>query len=363
MEKKTIIFVQNIEYPQQWAVDIFYYSKYLSKYDDFDIKVIVSKINENISNKNLEILELWKINNLSFIIKSFFEIRNINKYQQVEYVYFFAQNPFSVLLQFFVKYILNIKTIYDVVSWPIGKWIIPFISKKTIQLWVYLSTKYIILDRWLINKVWLPISKKHEIIWMWYDESLFKEKEGLNLFNKKENEIIFTYIWTLSIERNLDIFLKAFIENIKTYKLIKLYFIWFWNWEEVLKHISWNHININIFFLWKKEHKKIPDYINSSDVLVSYVPKVDYFEFQPPSKLIEYLGCNKLVIATNTIVQNKILNWFEDLIHKDNLYDTEKQIKYIIDNYNILNKNNFAMLLKDYSWLNLVSKIKTLINN
>ena len=27
--KKTIVFVQNVEYPQQWAVDIFYYSKNL----------------------------------------------------------------------------------------------------------------------------------------------------------------------------------------------------------------------------------------------------------------------------------------------------------------------------------------------
>jgi glycosyltransferase involved in cell wall biosynthesis len=85
---------------------------------------------------------------------------------------------------------------------------------------------------------------------MWYDEELFFEKKWLNLFNKKNNEIIFTYIWTLNKERNLDIFIKAFISNLEKFKNIKLYFIWFWNWEENLKNISWKYLNKNIFFLW-----------------------------------------------------------------------------------------------------------------
>ena len=188
--KKTIVFVQNIEYPQQWAVDIFYYSKYLSKYYNYNIKVIVSKINEDINNDNLELIELWKINYFKFILKSFLEIKKINKNEKIDYVYFFAQHPASVLLQFFVKYLLNIKTIYDIVSWPIWKWFIPFISKITIKLWVFLSNKYIVLDKRLIEKIKLPKNKnkKYEILWMWYDTELFKELKKINLFNKEDNE-------------------------------------------------------------------------------------------------------------------------------------------------------------------------------
>lgn len=84
-------------------------------------------------------------------------------------------------------------------------------------------------------------------------------------------------------------------------KNIKLYFIWSWNWEENLKNISKNYLDKNIFFLWKKDHKQIPDYINSSDFLISYVPKKKYYEYQPPTKLIEYLACNKPVICINTV--------------------------------------------------------------
>ena len=192
---------------------------------------------------------------------------------------------------------------------------------------------------------------------MWYNKEVFKEKQWLNLFNKKEGEIIFTYIWTLNKERNLDIFLKAFIENVKHAKNIKLYFIWYWNWEENLKEVSWKYLNKNIFFLWKKEHKKIPDYINSSDIMVSYVPKIDYFEYQPPTKLIEYLACNKPVIATNTIAQEEIMRLFEDLICRDDCESVRSKINYFIENFERLRNRNYVWLVEDYSWEKLVWKL------
>ena len=363
MEKRNIIFVQNIEYPQQWAVDIFYYSKLLSKYDNYKITVICSKINEDISNKNLNIIEIWNTNYLRFVFKAFFQIKNISKKNNIDYVYFFAQHPFSVLLQFFVKYFLWIETIYDIVSWPIWKWIIPFISQITIKLWVYFSNKYVVINNWLIKKLNLSKIKKYKIISMWYDEELFFEKKWYNLFNKKKNEIIFTYIWTLNKERNLDIFIKAFIKNLKINRNIKLYFIWYGNWEKILKNISWNYLNKNIFFLWKKEHKKISDYINSSDIMVSYVPKVDYFNFQPPTKLIEYLACNKPVICTNTIAQTEIINWFSELIHNDDINNTTKKIKYIINNFDKVISKDYIWLVKEYSWKKLTYKLYLLLKN
>ncbi len=361
--KKTIVFVRNVEYPQQGAIDIFYYSKILSQYKEFNVKVIVSKINENISNNNLEIIELWKINYFNFILKSFFEIKKINKKDKIDYVHFFSFNPFSVFLQFCVKYFLWLKTIYDVVSWPIWKWIIYKIWYFTVKLWIILSDKYI-LDHIKLKEV-LKIkdtNKKFEIIWIWYDDNIFNEKKWLNLFNKKEWEIIFIYIWTLNKERNLNIFLKAFIENIKEYINIKLYFIWYWNWEEYLKNISWEYLNKNIFFLWIKEHKKIPDYINSSDIMVSYVPKVNYFEYQPPTKLIEFLACNKPVIVTNTFAQKEIMEWFNDLVHSDDLKSTKEKIKYFIDNLDEVKNNNFKKNIEWYNWKKLIINLKNIIN-
>lgn len=356
MLSKHIIFVQNVEYPKQWAVDIFYYSKYLSKYPNYKIKVIVSKINEDISNENLEIIELWKINYFSFIWKAFFKIKKINKESKISFVYFFAQHPFSVLLQFFVKYFLKIKTIYDVVSWPIGKWFVAFVSYITIRLGIFFSYKYI-LDHeklyWLLNLK----SKKHfEVIWVWYDGEVFKKNLDVNLLGKKRGELIFTYVWSLNIERKLDVFLRAFIKNIHKYYFIKLYFIWTWKWIDLLKSISWKYKDRSIFFLWKKEHCKIPDYINSSDILVSYVPITKYFQYQPPTKLIEYLACNKPCIATNTIAQKEILNWYDFLIHNDDFKSTKDKIEFFIKNHDKIKKLNFKNLVSDLSWKKLIDK-------
>ncbi len=363
MKDITIVFIHNIEYPQQWAIDIFYYSKYLSKYNNYNIKVICKKINEDISNNNLEIIELWNINYFIFILKTFFKINNINKKHKIKYVYFFSQNPFSVLLQFLVKYLLNINTIYDIISWPIWKWIVPFISKITIKLWVYLSDKYIIDHKGLYNNIWLSKNKPNIVIGIGYDDISFYPNKNVDLFNKKKNEIIFTYIWTLNKERNLDIFIKAFVKNLEINKNIKLYFIWYGNWEKILKDISWDYLNKNIFFLWKKEHKEIPNYINSSDIMVSYIPKVDYFEYQPPTKLIEYLACNKPVIVTNTIAQKEIMNWFKDLLHFDDFESTKNKIKYFIENINFIRKKQFYKLVNKFTWKELVTKEKELIES
>lgn len=359
---KTIVFIQNTDFPKQWTVDIFYYTKYLSRYKDIQVKVIVSKISENIIQDNIEIIELWKMNYLLFIIKSFFIIKRINKSNNIDYVYFFALHPFSVILQFFVKYLLNIKTIYDVVSWPIGNWLISYIAKITIQLWVFFSDKFVILDRWLIEKVGLLNNKNFEIVPMWFDEEIFNENKNINLFNKCKNDIIFTYIGTLDKQRNLDILLNAFIEQIKINNNIKLYFIWFWNSEKELKNISNEYINKNIYFLWKVNHNKIPDYINSSDILISFVPKIDYFEHQPPTKLIEYLSCNKPVMCTNTIAQKDILKWFKYLIHEDNHENTKNKIWYIVKNIEKIKLNNFTDLVNNLSWKKLVNKLYILIN-
>ena len=362
MKKRHIIFVQNVEYPQQWAIDIFYYAKYLSAYDNIKVSVIISKNKYNIWNKNLKIYELWKINYILFIFRSYFTVKNINKNESIDYVYFFAQHPLSVLLQFFVSYTLKIKTIYDVVSGPIWKWLSSWISKKTIQLWVFLSERYVVLDYWLITRLQLTIKKPYEIIWMWYDESLFFENKTASLFDSKDKWITFCYIWTLDARRELHIFIQAFIQNLLIYPSINLYFIWSGNDEQNLKNISKKYLNKNIFFLGLIEHKNIPDYINSADILVSYIPQKDYFDFQAPTKLIEYLACNKVVIATKTSAQKVILWIHEELLHNDDVSSTAWMIRKCIENNNSFQSKNYISLVNGLSWKELLEKMKKFID-
>ncbi len=367
--RKNITFIRLQDFPPSSSIDMYYYVKYLSKTWLYNIDVITWKKTSDIDFDNVDIhyTNLDQKNNIKtlfiFMYKSIKQLHKIKKSKKIDYVYFFSMHPISVLIQLYSKYILRLKTIYDVTSWPIWNTLSSKISYLTIKLWILLSDKFILDDKWLYNKLNLKTKKSYEIIWIWYDKEIFYPKKWVNLFNKNENEIIFTYIWTLNNERKLDIFIKAFIESIKTSKNIKLYIIWWWSWEKKLKSISKTYLDKNIFFLWKKEHKKIPDYINSSDILVSYIPKIDYFEYQPPTKLIEYLACNKPVIATNTIAQEEILKWYEKLIHKDDFESTKEKINYFIDNYEYLIKKEYTNIVDWYDWKSLVKSLDNYIKN
>lgn len=363
MGKKKIVFVHNVEYPQQWWVDIFYYSKYLSRYKDYDITVIVSDINESIKNQNLYIIALWKRNYFSFVIRAFSQIKKIHKNTKIDYVYFFAQHPMSVLLQIWVKYFLRISTIYDVVSGPIWKWFFSLVSKYTIQLWVYFSHFYIVLHEWLIERLQLTKKKPFAVVWMWYDEDIFFPIEEIDLFQKKENEIVFTYIGSLDKNRKLDVIIQSFIYYCKKNENLRLYIIGCWNaWEELINLASW-YKDKNIFFLWTKNHSEIPLYVNSSDILISYVPQEDYFEYQPPTKLIEYLSCNKPVIVTKTLAQSQIMKDFDDLVCDDDIESVKKIMQYTIENIDDISKRDFVNQVDTYRWSQLVERIKNLIDN
>jgi len=358
--KKNILFVQNIWFPQQWAVDIFYYAKFLAEDPEYKVTVIVASVTEEIDFENVTIHEMWNISYYRFVSKAFFLIKNLQKEETIDYVYFFAQHPFSVLLQRLVKVFLQCKTIYDVVSGPIGHWITAIISKVTIRLWVYLSDKYVVIDEWIVDNLSLPITKEHLVVPMWFDWSKFFENsdESLHLWNK--NEIVFTYIWSLDKKRNLSVFLKAFMKVAATEKHIKLYFIGAWNNERELIDLTWSELNRSIFFLWKKKHVEIPKYINNSDILVSYIPQVPYFEHQPPTKLVEYLACNKPVIATATLAQKKILKSHQILLHEDTFEDTFIKIHEMITIFPKLWKNNYHEIVEEYSWNTLTAKMNVL---
>lgn len=362
MSYKHIVLVQNINFPQQWAVDIFYYAKYLSLNNRYKVTVLIHTNKSKLLSSSLEIIQIQK-KNLQFIIEAFITIRDINKTVPIDYVYFFAQHPLSVLLQAAVKYFLKIKTIYDVVSWPIGKWLIPTLSKYTIKLWVALSNKYVVLDKGLIHLLNLPLEKEYTIVPMWYDPEVFKPIKGINLLEKKEWELIFLYVWTLNTERNLHIFLNAFMKVSKENLFLRLYFIWSWNWEKYLRNIAHEQIWKTVFFLWLKPHNTIPQYLNSADCLISYIPIVDYFQHQPPTKLVEYLACGKRCIVTDTKAQ-RILVWDTMKLYWDSC---DSMIKAINDSIKLI-KNEEDIIQQSYrikkcSWPILIQQLVTFIDS
>lgn len=365
--KKNIVFIRLQDFPPKSSIDMYYYWKYFGK-KWYSVDIITWRKSTEVFLENVSIhyTNLKQKNNIfilfKFLLRTIKILKNLKKEKKIDYVYFFSMHPISIIIQFITKYIFWLKTIYDVTSWPIWNNFWSKLQYLFIKIWILLSDKFILDSKWLYKKLNLSTKKSYEIIWIWYDKELFFP-ETLNIFNWKKWEIIFTYVWTLNAERNLNIFLEAFISNILNNSKIKLYLIWAWTWENNLKAISKNYINTNIFFLWTKEHHEIPSYINSSDILVSYIPQVDYFNFQPPTKLIEYLACNKPVIATNTFSQNEILNWYEYLLHDDDYDSTREKINYFLNNYLKFKNTNYSEIVKNDSWDKLIDKLDLFISS
>ncbi len=64
----------------------------------------------------------------------------------------------------------------------------------TIRIGVHISDRYVVLEKRLAEKLKLPKNKAHCIIGMGYDDEIFRPIDHINLFEKKGDEIIFTYI-------------------------------------------------------------------------------------------------------------------------------------------------------------------------
>ena len=57
MDKKRIIFVQNVDFPQQGAIDIFYYAKYLARMN-VEVIVICREEKEKLEDQRIQIIQI-----------------------------------------------------------------------------------------------------------------------------------------------------------------------------------------------------------------------------------------------------------------------------------------------------------------
>lgn len=358
--KKNIILVHWVDVPQQWAIDLYYYTKYLSLSSEINIKTIISntflsKEDDFMKNNFIEIwnnYNKWFFSSIKFIYKAFIKIKQLNKESKIDYVHFFSMHPMSVVLQFFVKYFLRISTIYDIISWPIWKWPIYYISYISERLWVFFSKKYVIDNENLINLLNFSSNKTHIEIWIWCEYKNINFIKN-SFIEKKENEIIFTYIWTLNKDRELLTFINVFNDLTKIDNVIyKLFIIWRWDNEENLKNYSKTN---NIEFLWYKNHSDIFWYINDSDILISYIPQKIYFDFQPPTKLLEWFSMWKPVICTSTSVQKELLKEYKEFLFEDNYESLYNKVIEIWNDFKKYSKDDMKKIVENYTWEKLIN--------
>lgn len=112
-----------------------------------------------------------------------------------------------------------------------------------------------------------------------------------------------------------------------------------------------------ILYRGRIPHDKIGEYFDESNVGLSFVPIVDYFDIQPPTKTFEYAQSGIITIATPTIENKKIITKDNGILLKD---DTVQSLAESLEDYWLkrFNYNEYAVRnsLSDYSWNNITEK-------
>ena len=122
------------------------------------------------------------------------------------------------------------------------------------------------------------------------------------------------------------------------------------------KHINLNHEGI--IYLKSLTQDKVAKLINAADVAVVPNPENSFTKYCFPYKVVEYMACNKPIVATDVGDVGIFLRGFKNSLCKENdKKDMMKKIKLQIN----AKKVNYRKAAMENSWANIALKLDTVL--
>lgn len=103
-------------------------------------------------------------------------------------------------------------------------------------------------------------------------------------------------------------------------------------------------------------HDEAQKFFDECNVGVCFVPVTDYYQYQPPTKLYEYLLSGMVAISTNTISNEEVMNENNGVVVKDNakaVCDGLKQLSLRLAEYNSV---EIVSQSQKYHWAEIVKQ-------
>jgi Glycosyl transferases group 1/Glycosyl transferase 4-like len=175
----------------------------------------------------------------------------------------------------------------------------------------------------------------------------------------KKEEINLLYVGTFE-NRNIENVVKAY-DNfcIKINPKIKTRFdIVGFSHSKNTQDVVLNSINAaknkdSIIYHGRKTHDEIKVLFENATVGVSYIPKTDYFDVQPPTKTFEYIMNGIICLGTNTTANAQIINDINGILVEEDIDNIEEGILKIFNRLNIYKSNEISKTVESYTWGNI----------
>lgn len=182
-------------------------------------------------------------------------------------------------------------------------------------------------------------------------------------FSITEDDFVLLYVGTF-FNRQLEKTILGFKEVLKKIKFLKYFIIGFGEEKNKLQDIiNKNSLNNNILILDYIPIENLAPYFKIADIGISFVPIIDEFDLQLPTKTFDYLVNGLPVLATKTTANKSVVNKINGILIDDTSKSFASGLEKMISAYNNFNFNLIKENSKQYRWEAASLEFQKICNN
>ena len=127
-------------------------------------------------------------------------------------------------------------------------------------------------------------------------------------------------------------------------------------YEIIKKYVKENNLEDIVSLYGRLPYNKLKPYLDTHNIGISYVPLIDCYEFQPPTKTFEYGLSGLYIIATETYENKQVINDKNGILIRDSSEDFVNALYKIYSHRNEYNSNVIRNTMEKFQWKNIINK-------
>jgi len=177
---------------------------------------------------------------------------------------------------------------------------------------------------------------------------------------QKDNEVLIMYVGSFAIYQGVQLMFESIPLVLEKTKKARFIIIG-GSEKEIQVKTKWlkeHKATTNVTFLGKIEPDQLPNYLASSDILLS--PRIS--GYNTPLKLLDYLKAGRAILATDYEANRQILNNNNCFFVKTDKYSFSEGLRKLIEDEKMrgtLSKNGITLIKEQYNFQNYSTMIKT----